>query len=58
MSLLDMYNHLYTNFGEIRDVDLEEARAGITNQYDFETRTVRAYLHMIIGFTPKNIGQA
>ena len=47
VSLLDMYNHLYTNFGQISDVDLEEARVGITNQYDFAAKTVPTYLHMI-----------
>ena len=47
VSLLDMYIHLYTNFGQIMDRDLEESRAGITGQYDFATRPMPQFLHMV-----------
>ena len=30
VSLLEIYTHLYTNFGQITDGDLEESQAGIT----------------------------
>ena len=42
-----MYTHLYTNFGQIRDGDLEESRAGINGQYDFATRPMLQFLHMV-----------
>ena len=31
--LLDMYAHLYTNYGQVTEGDLEEARSGITAQF-------------------------
>ena len=42
-----MYTHLYTNFGQITDGDLEESLAGITGQYDFATRPMPQLLHMV-----------
>ena len=42
-----MYTHLYTNFGKITDGDLEESWAGITGQYDFATRPIPQFLHMV-----------
>ena len=47
VSLLEMYTHLYTNFGKITDGDLEESRAGTTGQYDFATRPMPQFLHMV-----------
>ena len=38
---------MYTNFGQITDGDLEESRAGITRQYDFATRPMPQFLHMV-----------
>ena len=47
VSLLEMYTHLYTNFGQITDGYLEESQAGITGQYDFATRPIPQFLHMV-----------
>ena len=37
LSLLDMYGHLYDNYGQVTEGDLEEARSGITVQFEFAT---------------------
>ena len=37
LSLLDMYAHLYANYGQVTEGDLEEARLGITAQFEFAT---------------------
>ena len=47
VSLLEMYTHLYTNFGQITDGYLEESQAGITGQYDFATSPMPQFLHMV-----------
>ena len=47
VSLLDMYTHMYTKFGQITDGDLEKSRAGITGQYDFATRPMPQFLNMV-----------
>ena len=33
LSLLDMYAHLYANYGQVTEGDLEEARSGITAKF-------------------------
>ena len=33
LSLLDMYAHLYANYGQVAEGDLEEARSGITAKF-------------------------
>ena len=48
VSLLQIYTHLYKNFGNITDEDLEESRAGITGQYDFTTRSMPQFLHRVL----------
>ena len=35
LSLLDMHAHLYANYGQVTEGDLEEARSGITAQFEF-----------------------
>ena len=42
--LLDMYAHLYTNYGKISDGNLKEARLGITAQFDFATLPIEQYI--------------
>ena len=37
LSLLDMYAHLYANYEQVTEGDLEEARSGITAQLEFAT---------------------
>ena len=37
LSLLDMYAHLYANYVKVTEGDLEEARSGITAQFEFAT---------------------
>ena len=33
ISLMDMYAHLYANYGQFTEEDLEESRLGITAQF-------------------------
>ena len=47
VTLQQMYGHLYQNFGQITEADLEESRQGVTTQFDFANQTVPAYLHLI-----------
>ena len=42
-----MYTHLSRNYGKITDGDLEELRAGVTGKYDFATRPMPQFLHMV-----------
>ena len=37
ISLLDMYAHLYANYGKVTEGDLEEAKSGITAQFELAT---------------------
>ena len=37
ISLMDIYAHLYANYGQVTEGDLEESRSGITVQFDFAT---------------------
>ena len=37
ISLLGMYAHMYANYGQVTENDLEEARSGITALFEFET---------------------
>ena len=47
ISLLDMYEHLYANYGKVTNVDLEEARSGITEQFEFATLPMEQYLFKV-----------
>ena len=47
ISLLDMYAHLYANYGQVTEVDLEEARSGITAQFKFATLPMEQYLFKV-----------
>ena len=44
ISLMDMYAHLYANYGQVTEGDLEEARSGITAQFEFATLPMEQYL--------------
>ena len=47
ISLLDMYAHLYDNYGLVTKGDLEEARLGITAQFEFATLPMEQYLFKV-----------
>ena len=47
ISLLDMYAHLYANHGQVTKGDLEEARSGITAQFEFATLPMEQYLFKV-----------
>ena len=47
ISLLDMYAHLYANYGQVTERDLEEARSGITAQFEFATLPMEQYLFKV-----------
>ena len=47
LSLLDMYVHLYVNYGQVTEGDLEEARSGITAQFEFATLPIEQYLFKV-----------
>ena len=47
LSLMDMYAHLYTNYGQVTEGDLEEARSGITAQFEFATLPMEQYLFKV-----------
>ena len=47
VSLIDMYAHLYVNYGQITDANLEDARLGITSQFDFATLPMKQYLFKV-----------
>ena len=47
LSLLDMYAHLYDNYGQVTKGYLEEARLGITAQIEFTTLTMEQYLFKV-----------
>ena len=47
LSLLDMYAHLYANYGQVTEGDLEESRLGITAQFEFATLPMEQYLFKV-----------
>ena len=47
ISLMDMYAHLYANYGQVTDGDLEESRSGITAQFEFATLPMGKYLFKV-----------
>ena len=47
ISLLYMYAHLYANYGKVTEGDLEEARLGITAQFEFATLPMEQYLFKV-----------
>ena len=47
LSLMDMYAHLYANYGQVTEEDLEESRSGITAQFEFATLPMEQYLFKI-----------
>ena len=47
LSLLDMYAHLYVNYVQVPERDLEEARSGITAQFEFATLLMEQYLFKV-----------
>ena len=47
LSLLDMYAHLYANYGQLTEGYLEEARSGITAQFEFATLPMEQYLFKV-----------
>ena len=47
ISLMDMYAHLYANYGQITEGDLEESRSGLTAQLEFATLPMEQYLFKV-----------
>ena len=47
ISLMDMYAHLYANYGQVTEGDLEESRSGITVQFEFATLSMKQYLFKV-----------
>ena len=47
ISLMDMYAHLYANYGQVTEGDLEESRSGITVQFEFATLPMEQYLFKV-----------
>ena len=47
ISLMDMYAHLYANYGQVTEGDLEESKLGITAQFEFATLSVEQYLFKV-----------
>ena len=45
--MLDMYAHLYANYGQVTEGDLEEARSGITAQFEFATLPMEQYIFKV-----------
>ena len=45
--LMDMYAHLYANYGQVTEGDLEESRSGITAQFKFATLPMEQYLFKV-----------
>ena len=44
---MDMYAHLYANYGQVTEGDLEESRSGITAQLEFATLPMEQYLFKV-----------
>ena len=47
ISLIDMYAHMYANYGQATDGDLEESRLRITAQFEFATLPMEQYLFKV-----------
>ena len=47
ISLLDMYAHLYANYGQVTEGDLERARSGITAQFEIATLPMEQYFFKV-----------
>ena len=47
ISLMDMYAHLYDNYGLVTEGDLEESRSRITAQFEFATLPMEQYLFKV-----------
>ena len=47
ISLMDMYAHLYANYGQVTEGDLEKSRSGITAQFEFATLPKEQYLFKV-----------
>ena len=47
ISLMDMYAHLYANYVQVTEVDLEESRSGITAQFEFATLPMEQYIFKV-----------
>ena len=47
ISIMDMYAHLYANYGQVTEGDLEESRSGITVQFEFATLSMEQYLFKV-----------
>ena len=50
ISLMDMYAHLYANYGQVTEGDLEESRSGITAQFEFTNLPMEHYLFKVQKF--------
>ena len=50
ISLMDMYAHLYANYGQVTEGDLEESRSGITAKFEFATLPMEQYLFKVREF--------
>ena len=44
---MDMYTHLYANYGQVTEGDLEESRSRITAQFEFATLPMEQYLFKV-----------
>ena len=47
ISLMDMYAHLYANYGQVTERDLEESRLGVTVKFEFATLPMEQYLFRV-----------
>ena len=47
VSLMDMYAHLYANYGQVTEGYLEESRSVIMAQFEFATLTMEQYLFKV-----------
>ena len=45
---MDMYAHLYDNYGQVTEGDLEKARSVITAQFEFVTLLMEQYLFKVL----------
>ena len=50
ISLVDMYAHLYANYGQVTEGDLEKSRSGITAQFKFATLPMEQHLFKVRKF--------
>ena len=47
ISIMDIYAHLYANYAQVTEGDLEESRLGITAQFEFATHPMEQYLFKV-----------